>query len=79
MAQAARSPRTVIMVMLMHLAWQAKGQPFPFTNEALKKYGVSRNVKRKVLAALEAEGLIKVERSRTRSPIVTVTNCTVSG
>jgi hypothetical protein len=74
MAQAVGSPRAFVLVMLTHLAWQAKGQPFPFTNGVLKKYGVSRDVKREVLAALEAEGLIKVERCHTRSPVVTVTN-----
>jgi hypothetical protein len=79
MAEAIGTPRAFILVMLWHLAWQAKGQPFPFTNEILRKYGVSRDVKRKVLVALEAAGLIKIERHGIQSPIVTIINYTVVG
>jgi hypothetical protein len=77
MAQAVGSPRAFVLVMLVHLAWQAKGQPFPFANEMLKKYGVSRDVKREVLVALEAKGLVKVERCHSRAPIVTMISQTV--
>jgi hypothetical protein len=70
-AKAMGTPRALIFAMLKHLAWQSKGKPFPLTNAVLKKYGISREVKRKALVALEAKGLIRVERHRTRSPVVT--------
>jgi hypothetical protein len=71
-AEALGSPCMLVFAMLVHLAWKAKGQPFPFSNEVLKPYGVSREVKRETLATLEAAGIIKVERHRTRSPVVTL-------
>jgi hypothetical protein len=75
-SEAVGSPRTIVLVRLWYLAWKAKGQPFPFSSEALRKYGVSREVKRKVLDALEEAGLIRVERSGKRSPIITLLSIT---
>jgi DNA-binding FadR family transcriptional regulator len=45
---------------------------------ALARCGVSREVKREALAALEAARLVKVERRHGRSPIVTFTDDTVN-
>jgi hypothetical protein len=71
-AKATGTPRALVWVLLLRLSWQAKGKPFPFPNAALARYGVKREAKRRVLVALEAGGLVKVERRHGRSPIVTL-------
>jgi hypothetical protein len=71
-AKALKTPRALILALLMHSAWRAKGEPFTFSNVALKKYGVSRWVKGRALAILEAAGLIKVEHQPGQSPTVTI-------
>jgi hypothetical protein len=71
-AKAAHSPQAMVIIVLQRLTWRAKGAPFPFSNAALAPFGVSRETKRRTLAALEGAGLIKVDRTRTRSPIITV-------
>jgi hypothetical protein len=71
-AKATRTPQAIILVVLLRKAWEAKGSPFPFTNAALVKYGVTREIKRRTLAALESAGLAKVERRHGRAPIVTL-------
>jgi hypothetical protein len=69
-ANATRTPQALVWVILLHMAWQAKGLPFPISNATLARYGVSREVKRRALTALEFAGLIRVERRHSRSPIV---------
>jgi hypothetical protein len=71
-AKATRTPQALVWVILLRMAWQAKGLPFPLPNAALARYGVSREVKRRALTALEFAGLIRVERRHSRSPIVTL-------
>jgi hypothetical protein len=71
-AKATRTPQALVWVLLLRLAWQAKDKPFPFSNAALARCGVNREAKRRTLAALEAAGLVKVERQHGRSPIVTL-------
>lgn len=73
MTKATRTPKALIGMLLLHLAWRARSKTFPVSNEMLKRYGVTRETKRRALAELEAAGLIKVERRRGRAPVVTVT------
>jgi hypothetical protein len=73
-AKATKTPRAMVLVLLHHMAWQNDGAPFPLSNALLAKHGVSREVKRRALAALEAAGLIVVERWHGRAPVVTVVN-----
>src|SRR5262245_41134232 len=61
-AKATKTPRAMVWVLLQHMAWQTKGTIFPLSNAVLAKYGSSREVKRRALAALESSGLILVER-----------------
>jgi hypothetical protein len=71
-AKATKTPRAMVWVLLQHLAWQNDRAAFPLSNAVLVKYGVSREIKRRALAALEAAGLIVVERRHGRAPIVTL-------
>ena len=71
-AKATKTPRAMVWVLLQHIAWQNNRATFPVSNGALAKYGVSREVKRRALAALEAASLIRVERQHGRAPIVTL-------
>jgi hypothetical protein len=70
--QATKTPRAMVWVLLQHMAWQNSSATFPVSNVVLVKYGVSREVKRRTLTALEAAGLIAVERRHGRSPLVTL-------
>jgi hypothetical protein len=71
-AKATKTPRAMVWVLLQHMAWQNNGAAFPVSNAALARCGVSREVKRRALVALEAAGLIRVERQHGRAPVVTL-------
>jgi hypothetical protein len=71
-ALAVQSPTMFVCVWLLHLSWKAKSVTFPVPNGRLKKRGVDRRVKRRVLARLEAVGLITVKRRHGKTPIVTL-------
>ena len=65
-AKATNTQRAMVWVLLQRLAWQNHRATFPLSNAVLTKYGVSREVKRRTLAALEASGLILVDRRQGR-------------
>ena len=67
-----RTPAALVCIELLYRAWKAKSMTFPFPNADLKKLGVSRDVKRRVLRDLERGGLIRVERPTRKTPIVTL-------
>lgn len=69
-AKAVRSPATMVLVELLHAAWRTKSMSFSLPNARLAKLGVSREVKRRVLRALEGAGLVRVERRTGRPPLV---------
>ncbi len=71
-AKATKTPQAMVWVVLQYMAWKASGETFPLSNVILAKHGVSREVKRRALAALESAGLIVVERRHGRAPLVTV-------
>ena len=71
-AKFARTPAALVCIELLYRAWQSKSQTFPFPNGNLKKLGISRDIKRRVLRDLERGGLIKVERPTCKTPIVTL-------
>jgi hypothetical protein len=71
-AKATKTPKAMVWVLLQHMAWQTKCVTFPLSNAVMAKYGVSREVKRRALAALESSGLILVERRHGRAPVVTL-------
>jgi hypothetical protein len=71
-ARRAKSPATLVLIELLYAAWKAKSPTFPLPNVRLRKLGVSRDVKRRVLYDLERGGVILVERPFSRTPIVTL-------
>jgi hypothetical protein len=71
-AKATRSPATLVMIELLHVAWKAKNPTFPLPNGRLQRLSVSRETKRRVLQALEQGGLIRVARPPRKTPIVTL-------
>jgi hypothetical protein len=69
-AKATNTPRALVLVWLLYLAWKTKSNTFPLTNVQLR--GVHRNTKYKMLRELEAAGLIQVSREGKKAPIVTL-------
>jgi hypothetical protein len=62
----------MVWILLLHMAWKTKNTTFSLSNVMLARYGVSREMKRRVLEKLEASGLIKIERRPKRNSIVTL-------
>jgi hypothetical protein len=71
-AKATRSPTMSLLIELLYVSWKAKSPTFPLPNGRLKKLGVSREVKRKALLALEQGGLLVVKRRQGKTPVVTL-------
>ena len=71
-AKAARSPRALVLIDLLHCAWKAKGPTFSLPNGWLQEHGVGRNTKYRVLRDLEAARMITVERQPRKSPTITL-------
>jgi len=71
-AKATHTPATIVCIELLYAAWKAKTATFPLPNGRLQRLHVNRETKRRVLRALEDGGLIKVERSTRKTPIVTL-------
>ena len=69
-AKATNTPRALMLVWLLYLAWETKSNTFPLTNVQLR--GVHRNTKYKMLLELEAAGLIQVSREGKKAPLVTL-------
>ncbi len=62
----------LVWIYLLHASWKAKSMTFPLPNGYLKRCGVSRKIKYRVLRELEAARLIVVERRTHKSPLVTL-------
>jgi hypothetical protein len=71
-AKATGTRSAMVWILLLHMAWKTKSTTFTLSNIMLAQYGVSREMKRRVLEKLEASGRIKIERRRKRNPIVTL-------
>ena len=71
-ATTTKSSTTLVCIELLHRSWKAKSPTFPLPNGNLRKLGVSREIKRRVLRDLERDGLITVERPTRKTPIVTL-------
>jgi hypothetical protein len=52
--------------------WKSDGCPIRLSNVALAEVGVSRDQKWRALRELECLGLIRIERRRRRSPVITL-------
>jgi hypothetical protein len=71
-AQATRTPKAMVWIWLLYLAWRAHSKTFRLPNERLRARGVGRNVKLRALRDLEAAGLIQVVWEKGKSPTVTL-------
>jgi hypothetical protein len=71
-AKAIRSPRTLVLIELLHASWRAKSATFPLSNARLNKLGVHRKSKHRVLRDLERVKLIAVVRRRGKTPTITL-------
>jgi hypothetical protein len=71
-AKDARSLTTLILIELLYAAWKAKSSTFPLPNARLKKLGVTRKIKYRVLRNLERRPVILVERSSRKTPLITL-------
>jgi DNA-binding FadR family transcriptional regulator len=72
-ARAAKSPATLVLVELLHASWRARSRTFSLPNGRLRKLGVSREIKRRVLRDLETARLITVDKRHGKPPRVTLT------
>jgi hypothetical protein len=64
------TPRAVVLLILRYEAWKANGKPFTLPNKRVAQYGVGRGVKPRVLAKLEAAGVIRVKREGRKAPTI---------
>jgi hypothetical protein len=71
-AHVMRAPQAFVAIWLLHLAWKTKSTTFPLPNGLLEARGVTRNVKYRALVALEAAGMITVDRTDGKTPIITI-------
>jgi hypothetical protein len=71
-AKCTKTRRAMVWILLLHMAWKNRSTTFPLSNVILTRYGISREMKRRILEKLEAAGLIKVERQHGRAPVVTL-------
>ena len=71
-AKDIRSPATLVLIELLRARWKTHNSTFPLSNARLRKLGVSREVKRRVLHDLERRPVILVERSRGKAPRITL-------
>jgi hypothetical protein len=71
-AAATGGRRLFVWLWLLHRSWQCQTPSIVVPNIALRRYGISREVKRGALNDLEAAGLIVVEYRRHKNPIVTL-------
>ncbi len=71
-AAATGDRRLFVYIWLLYRTWQRGTATVVVSSTELRKYGVSRGVKKRALEQLEAAGLIMVERRERRNPIATV-------
>jgi hypothetical protein len=71
--RTARYPSTYrVALHLLFRHWKSDGRPIQLSNVALAQAGVSRDQKWRALNELECLGLIRIERRRRRSPLITL-------
>ena len=65
-AEATKTPKALVWVRLLHMAWKAGSLRFPLPNGKLEDDGVTRFTKYRALRKLEAAGLIVVKQRHGR-------------
>ena len=71
-AKRDNSPATLVLMELLYVAWKARSSTFSLPSGRLKRLGVSREMKRRVLRGLEQGGIITVERRSRKIPVITL-------
>jgi hypothetical protein len=71
-AAATGGKRMLVWMLILYRSWQRQNPTVVLPNTMLRKYGISREVKRRALKQLEAAGLIKVQWRSAKNPIVTL-------
>jgi hypothetical protein len=74
-AAAAKATHTLsflVCVELLYASWKAKSPTFSLPNGRLKKLGINRETKRRVLRKLERAGLICLEQPSRKTILVTL-------
>jgi hypothetical protein len=69
-ARATNNHKALVAVELLHASWKAKNSTFPLPNGRLKKLGISRVTKHRVIRDLERAGLITVERPARKTVVI---------
>jgi hypothetical protein len=71
-AKATGTPKAVVWIRLLYLAWRQGERKLYLPNKWLKDQGISRFTKNRALNELEVGGLITVERRSRKSPRITL-------
>jgi hypothetical protein len=71
-SKATRDRGMLVCIELLRASWKAKSLTFSLPNGRLKRAGVSRKIKSRVLRDLERARLIVVERRPRKTPIITL-------
>ena len=61
-----------VALHLLYMHWRAGGHPIPLSNVSLSGKGVSRRSKWNALAELARLGLIRIEKSSRKSPLIRI-------
>jgi hypothetical protein len=69
---ASGCSKAMVYVWLVHQSKMTGKSTINVPNGVLAKYGVSREIKRRVLGELEAVGLITVDQRPRKTPVVTM-------
>jgi hypothetical protein len=67
-----RAKGTMVWIVLVYLAWKNKSPTVQLSNEAVRRYGVSRHAKYRALITLEAAGIVSVKWRHKQAPMVTL-------
>jgi len=68
----ANCPKATLWLWLLHQTRKTGKCTVAVPNDALAKYGVSREIKRRALRQWEAAGLVAIARASRKTPVVTL-------
>jgi hypothetical protein len=69
---AVNCQKAMVYLWLVHQAAKTGKRTIPVPSEALAKYGVPRETKRRALRQLEGGGLISLEQQPRKTPLATL-------
>ena len=71
-AECTDTRRAMVWILLQFEAFRADSNTFRFGNVILARFGINRELKRQILAMLEAAGLIKIKRKPGCAVVITL-------